>query len=205
MNAATRGVILAVIGVALGVFILGRGFDAAPDLVSIGAADPPDETIAPTEPEDEDEDEADSTPAEDAETPTEEVVEDPVADETTTETPTVEETTDPAAAPVLHTSSEVRLLVVNGTDVSGAAGTVNNSFIAMGYNGLTPTNSNSADVIAETAVYYAEGYILDARAIAQALNAPATAVTELPQDVPVDDIAEANVVIILGSDLVPAG
>ncbi len=199
MNAATRGVILAVIGVALAVFILGRGFDDTPDLVSVGAVDPPPDTTAPDPDE-----QTDTTPTEDAETPTEDP--DPATDdETTTETPAVDETpaaTDPP--PILHTISEVRLLVVNGTGVGGAAGTVNNSFIALGYNGLEPTNSNSPDTITETKVYYAEAYILDAQSIALALNAPTTAVAPLTDDVPVDELSEAHVVIVLGSDLVPA-
>lgn len=200
MNAATRGVILAVAAVVLGVIVLGQGFDDP--TVSVDAAAPvetatPEPTATP-----DGSGEAAPTPDGSGETA------DP-GDETT-DPGDGDETTDPGdgtdggdtTPPVLHDPSEVRVLVVNGTATSGAAGTVNNELIALGYNGLSPTNTDPIGAAEVTKVYYTDGFELDARQLAQTLNAPATSVEPLPEDVPVDDLQEADVVIILGPDLV---
>ena len=202
MNAATRGVILAVAAVVLGVIVLGQGFDDP--TVSVDAAAPvetatPEPTATP-----EGSGEAIPTPDGSGETT------DPAEGGETTDPGEGGETTDPGdgtdggdtTPPVLHDPSEVRVLVVNGTTTSGAAGTVNNELIALGYNGLSPTNTNPIGAAEATKVYYADGFELDARQLAQSLNAPATSVEPLPEDVPVDDLQEAHVVIILGPDLV---
>lgn len=200
MNTASRGVILAIAAVVLGVVILSQGFDD-PDSVATGPAPASDDSA--TEPSDDggddsaaDDSAADDSSADDGATqPSDDGGDDTTAaDDSTTEIPDV-----------LHEPSEVRVLVVNGVGVAGAAGRVNNELIASGYNGLSPTNTNPPASAEATSVYYEPGYELDARQLAQALNAPPTAVAPLPESVPVDDLLQANVVIILGPDLVPPG
>ena len=53
-----------------------------------------------------------------------------------------------------------------------------------------------------SSIYYAPGYELDARQIAQILNAAPEAVAPLPADPPVGDLQEAHVLVVLGPDLV---
>ena len=211
MNTASRGVVLAIAAVILGVVILGQGFDDPDEVITAPVtADDSAQTEEPAaedgdaQPSDDGGDDGSTEqPADDTATDGgddgagEQPADDTAADGGAVETPAETEIPD-----VLHEPSEVRVLVVNGTTVSGAAGSVNNDLIALGYNGLTPTNTNPIGAATATAVYYGPGYELDARQLAQSLNAPPTAVEPLPAEVPVDDLLEADVVIILGPDLV---
>lgn len=218
MNAASRGVILAVAAVVLGVIILSQGFDDPESVATVPAGD--DSAAEPADgggDEGDDSAAADDTAADDsAAQPADDGGDDSAAaDDTSADdsgaAPTDDGGDDSTAADdstteipdVLHEPSEVRVLVVNGVGVQGAAGRVNNELIASGYNGLSPTNTNPPAAAEASSVYYEPGYELDARQLAQALNAPPTAVAPLPDNVPVDDLLEANVVIILGPDLVP--
>lgn len=210
MNTASRGVVLAVAAVILGVVILGQGFDDPDEVITApGTQDGSAETEEPAA------DDGDAQPSDDGGDGTpEEAADDTAADggddgapeqpadDAATDGDAVETPAETEIPDVLHEPSEVRVLVVNGTSVGGAAGSVNNDLIALGYNGLTPTNTNPIGAATATSVYYGPGYELDARQLAQSLNAPPTAVEPLPAEVPVDDLLEADVVIILGPDLV---
>lgn len=217
MTTASRGVVLAVAAVVLGAIILSQGYDepVATSNVSTEGDDGGDE-LEPAEDDGGD----DAAPADDGgETGADDTAGDDsgatdggdagtdAADDTGADAAPADDTgADTGAeddpAPVLHEPAQVRVLVVNGTEVSGAAGQVNNDLIALGYNGLQPTNTNPVGAAEATAVYYEPGFELDARNLAQRLNAPPTAVEPLPEAIPVDDLLEANVVIILGPDLV---
>jgi len=207
MNAATRGVILAIAAVVLGVIILGQGFDE-PGSVTIDAAAP--EATATPDPGDGGEtdpgDGGATDPGDGGETDPGDGGETAPGDGGETD-PGDGGETDPGDggenAPILHEPSEVRVLVVNGTTVSGAAGTVNNELLAAGYIGLTPTNTEPIGAATASVVYYGEGYELDAAQLAKSLNIPASQVLPVTDDVPVADTQEANVIIILGPDLVP--
>ncbi len=99
--------------------------------------------------------------------------------------------------------AEVRVLVLNGTNTTGAAGrTADDLRLNRGYDTLTPGNALE-DGGSLTAVYYVDGYELDARQIAQILNAGPEAVQPLPDGVlPPDTEGEPHVVVVLGEDLV---
>jgi hypothetical protein len=105
---------------------------------------------------------------------------------------------------VLHPPAEVRVLVVNGTNVSGAASAIKEVLVSdQGYNGLAPVNDTSEEVSIESVVYFANGYEFDARNISIIINVEPENVLPMPAVLPVTDLSEANILVLLGSDLYP--
>lgn len=101
--------------------------------------------------------------------------------------------------PILHPPAEVRVLVANGSSVSGAAGAVTDQLMSdRGYMGLTPTNA--LEPASTSRAYYARAYELDARQIAQILDVPQDVVQPMPENPPVTDLAGAHVLVVLGAD-----
>lgn len=212
MNAATRGVILAVAAVILGVVVLGQGFGTdGPELLSTetddaGAAG---DDAAEPEPEPSTDDGSGDDGSDGSEEPADDGGE-PAGDggEDSGATAGDDDLTDPAdpaddggstTPDIVHPPGEVRVLVANGTTVSGAAGRASTQLVnAQGFNGLTPTNTTEA--VDATTVYYVPGYELDARSIAQEINASPEAVKPMPDAPPVDELLEAHVLVIVGQD-----
>lgn len=116
----------------------------------------------------------------------------------TTTTVAVTTTTTPARPP-----GEVKLLVVNGTRTKGAAAKVSDRLRPPGYNVLAPTDGTAAD---SSSVFFGEGFEREAGAIAQSLELAPETVKPLPTPVPVKggDIRGANVVVLVGPELVTA-
>ncbi len=202
MNTAGRGVVLAIAAVILGAVILGKGFD---DPNALGTTSGAQATPTAT-PSADGTDDGGATDGTDDGT-TDQGATDSADDGTTdggtdgtAATPT--ETAIPTGG-VLHAAAEVRIMVANGTGVQGLAKTVSDSLVsADGYVGLNPANSTNGDTVALTTVYYAPGYQLDASRIAQTLGKDR--IMPLPTPPPVEDLQDANIVIELGADSVPA-
>jgi hypothetical protein len=106
-------------------------------------------------------------------------------------------TSSTTAAP--RPPSEVKVLVGNGSGVNGAAGGATDALEALGYVTGTPAN---AERVPETVIYFTDGYEAEAGALAEAMGAPPTSVTPMPAVAPVDDLQLANLLVILGPDLV---
>ena len=106
-------------------------------------------------------------------------------------------TTAPPRAP-----ADVKVLVANGSEVSGAAGAQTDALEALGYVAANPTN---ADLVPATVVYFTVGYQAEAEVLATAIGAPATAVKALPTPAPVGDMQLSNLLIVVGPDLASAG
>jgi len=117
----------------------------------------------------------------------------PVDEEETT----ASSTTTTTAAP--RPPSEVKVLVANGSGTNGAAGGTTDALEALGYVTATPTN---AERVPSTIVYFTEGYEAEARSLAEAIGAPDAGVTPMPAVAPVDDLQLANVLVVIGPDLV---
>lgn len=209
MNAATRGVILAVAAVVLGALVLGQGFGGSePTLTAAGPAtsggdggssDGTAEPAPADEPADDgsasdDGDSADAGATDDGGEPAADGGTDGLTDP---DDPAGDDGESPVPD-ITHPPAEVRVLVANGTSVAGAAGRVNDQLTGAGYNGLTPTNADSVDA---SVIYYEPGYELDARLIARNLNAAPEAVLPMPDAPPVSDLSEAHVLVVLGPDL----
>lgn len=105
-------------------------------------------------------------------------------------------TTTTSTTAVVHTPAEVRVLVLNGSGLSGVAGTASQSLAAAGYVTLDPDNATATPT---TVVYFVPGFDADAAAAATVLGIPATAVQPLPTPPPVNP-ADANVIVVLGAD-----
>ena len=113
---------------------------------------------------------------------------------------------DPSTTSVLHPAAEVRVLVANGTDVTGAAGATLDTLVASeGYNGVQAVNDLSDLILEMTYVYYSQGYELDARKVQMIINADSDYVLPMPAELPIEDLLDANVLVHVGADLFPGG
>jgi hypothetical protein len=119
------------------------------------------------------------------------VVEDPADTDSTTTT---------TAAP--RPPAEVKVLVANGSDVTGAAGAQTDALEALGYVTADPTN---AQPVPATVVYHTVGYEAEAAALADVIGAGPDAVQPLPTPAPVGDMQLSNVLVVVGPDLATAG
>ncbi len=190
MNIAGKGVLLLGVFVAIGIIVLSEGFnDTSNTAVSPSVVQSSEETNeAPSTNEEETNEEAAASEETDTQESTGPVQAEPVS----------------SGESVLHPPSEVRVLVANGTDVSGAAGAIREVLISdQGYNGLPPVNATSEEVPEFSFVYYANGYDLDALNVALIINVDSRNVIPMPSALPVADLAEANILVLLGSDLYP--
>jgi hypothetical protein len=221
MNAAARGVILAAFAVVIGVLVLGQGFSDSPTLVeatssgdsSDGGAGSGDNGSTADDAAAADGGSSDDGTAADGSGDDGATSDDSTADDgTSADDGGEDELTDPEDPPpatgddgdsdvpdILHPAAEVRVLVANGTTVAGAAGRADDALeAAKGYGGPEPTNTTAP--AEATIIYYEPGYELDARQIAKILNAAPTAVAPMPAEPPVDDLAEAHVLVVIGPD-----
>ena len=186
-GAAGRGIVLIVVAVALGAFLLARGFDGAgstSSATSVGDSGGSGDTSG-----------ADDTPAEDPVT-TDPVTGDVIpgeADDTTS-------TTRPFAT---NAPGDVRVAAVNGTGTSGLAGAASNILKVEGY--VTGAKNAVASPVEESVIYYQAGFSEDAKAVASALSAPADVIKPAPDNVlsligSPEDVADFDVFVFLGAD-----
>ena len=195
-NAAAmpRAALLVGVAVAIGLLMLWKGLDDSPvaagrqapaitdDVTDVdpgtGGADP---AVVPTEPVAGGEADADAV------APTSAV---PTTTEALFPTPT-------------HDPNEVKILVANGSGVSGAAGKVTDLLSPLGWTMESPAN---ADKTGTTRVYYRNGYQADARKIVEHFGEIPSLLEKMPTgglEVPAkaeDRVANAHIVVILGSD-----
>lgn len=208
-TSANRGAILVVVGIIVGAFVLGQGFDSGGsfEAVQVGATDSADEPAAApqttadgavieqidtdgdgepdTDAIDTDGDGAADTEAID--TDADGVVDTPID-------------TAPPLTPQARPPAEVRVLVANGTAINGAAGVATDKLIARNYATLTPTN---AETVETTTIYYEVDYDADALLVAEYLSARPDQVAPLPATDPGGvDRRGANILVILGADQV---
>jgi len=116
----------------------------------------------------------------------------------TTDTTAAGETTT-TAAPVRE-PAEIVVRVANVSGVSGAAGVRTEQLTEAGYQTVEPTNGPEGQQLDATQILYAEGFEGEARALAEALGAPADGVAAMPAQPPVDP-GGAQLVVLLGTDL----
>jgi hypothetical protein len=183
-DTASRGLILIVIAVALGLLFLWKAYDDGAATVAPGTVD---DGIAA------------STTA-------------PVPTVTTADggTATVPPTTTlPAAiANDPRPPAEVKVLIANATGESGIAGSLTDDLKAAAYTTESPANAPTGPA---SKIYYKLGYAADAREVAGILNSSLSIVEQAPASSQVNDNAAdrwetANVIVVVGSDqAVPYG
>ncbi len=118
-----------------------------------------------------------------------------------TDTTTAEDggETTTTAAPVRQ-PAEIVVRVANVSGVEGAAGERTQQLTSAGYQTVDPTNGPEGQQLDATQVLFVDGFEGEARALAEALGAPADGVVAMPAQPPVDP-GGAQLVVLLGTDL----
>jgi hypothetical protein len=96
--------------------------------------------------------------------------------------------------------STVKVLVANATTTSGVAGDVTRFLSSKGFGTLTATNALVK--VTASQIFTVGGATAAVQAVAAALNLPATSIEPAASSAPVSSTAGANVVVIVGPDLV---
>ena len=181
-GSAGRAIVLVIAAIALGAFLLARGFDGADD-TSPGAAASESEDESSTDEEPEESSESGGT------------------------TSTTSSTTTTTAPPVVtHLPGDVKVAVMNGTGERGRAGRTADTLNATGF--VTAAKNTQQDRVERSVIYYRAGYGDDAKAVASVLGAPADIITPAPGTIMTlirnpespADLEEFNIFAVIGTD-----
>ena len=172
---------LVIVAVALGVFLLARGFD---DSDGSTEAAPSGTTEESTDGDPEDETETNGT----------------------TSTTTTTTTTTTAPPVVTRPPGQVKVAVMNGTGVRGRAGRTADTLNATGF--VTAAKNTQQDRVEDSVIYHRPGYGDDAKAVASVLGAPpdiimpapATIMTLIRSPESPADLEEFNIFAVVGTD-----
>jgi hypothetical protein len=122
-----------------------------------------------------------------------------------TTTPTTTAAGGHKTAPTTTTTtvphSSVTVVVANATETNGLAAAKSAILTAQGWAVQAPTDAATTE--ATSSVYYAAGQQESAAAIAATLGVKPTAVLPFTAAVPVTGVSADDVVVVVGSDLVP--
>lgn len=113
------------------------------------------------------------------------------------------ETTEPEVlTPTTQPVATLRLVIANGSGVSGRAGLTKERFDPLGYANSAAVDGSATET---TFVYFAPGFDADANSIATIMGLTADRVAAMPQPQPLKtpDPA-AQVIVLLGKDFDPA-
>lgn len=187
---AARGVAVIVVAVLVGLLLMFRGLSDSNEVAASGGegSTPSSNVTDPntTEPDDTDPSTTDPVPE--------------GTEGTEGEGPGTQDT-PPLDPP--RDASEVRVMVLNGTDanqrVAGIGQKGTDVLKPFNYITLDPKN---ADTNGPSKVFYAEGYEAEAIAVAQAFGADPAAVVEAltAENSPITNTQDANIVVRIGSD-----
>jgi hypothetical protein len=98
--------------------------------------------------------------------------------------------------------AEVKVLVANGAGVRGLGASTTNSLRNAGYTDTATPTDTTTSPIERTGIQFVEGYEAEARELAGVLSLPGTVVARLASPpVAAADIADAKVIVILGTDV----
>ena len=160
-GSAGRAIVLVVLAVAVGVFLLARGFDGADDSTDTSSGTPSSDSA------DGDNGEGEDGESEDGSTTS------------TTSTTTSTTTTAPRADP--RPPKDVKVAVMNGTGESGRAARTTGNLNIAGY--VTAAKNTEQDRVQESVIYYRPDYGDDAKAVASILGAPPDIIREAPEQI----------------------
>jgi len=111
-------------------------------------------------------------------------------------------TTTTAHAPTPSVAvSSIRVLVANGTNHNGAAAAVSSFLSGKGFLTLSPVDALTT--VPATQVYAVNGAAIDADEVASMLGLPTSTVEPSSMPVPVSSTGNANVVVVVGPDILP--
>ena len=109
-------------------------------------------------------------------------------------------TTTTSVTQITRAPKDVTVVVLNGTDADGIAGKYTTQLQALNF--TMEKAADSASNVNDTVVYYKPGYQNEARSIATAMKLESTAVQAIPTDSPAPDASKAQIVVVVGADLV---
>lgn len=123
-----------------------------------------------------------------------------VADENGDSGDTTETT---APTPSTTPPAQLQIIAANGSGVGGRAGATSTLLNGLGYPNVQAVDGTTT---ATTQVYYLEGFVEDANAVAANLGLPAERVVPMPATVPLDgaELGNATIIVLLGPDFDPA-
>ena len=184
-GSAGRAIVLVIVAVALGAFLLARGF---------GGDDTTTEASGNGSPESE----ANGDNGDPGE-------ESPNGEQTTSST-TSTTTTTTVPPVVTHLPGQVKVAVLNGTGERGRAGRTADVLNAGGY--VTAAKNTEQNRVSESVIYYRPGYGDDAKAVASALGAPADLITPAPGTIMTlirnpetpENLEDFNIFAVIGTD-----
>ena len=184
--ATPRALLIVGVAVAIGLLMLWKGLDSSPVAADRQTPALTDDVLV-----------ADPVPGATASAITTEL---PDAVVPTSTVPTTTEALFPTPT---HPPNEVKVLVANGSGVSGAAGKVTDMLSPLGWAMESPSN---ADKTGTTRVYYRTEYLADARKIVDHFGEIPSLLEKMPTGGPAvpakaeDRVANADIVVVLGSD-----
>lgn len=125
-------------------------------------------------------------------------------DESTTTTPEQTTTSSIPETEGTRPPSQVKVLVLNGCGSAcpGVAGTTSDTIGQTGF--VMQQAGNASARPATTVVYFADGYQLEAEAVAAVVGKAPDVVEAMPSTSPGPGAENANVVVVLGADTPPA-
>ena len=179
-GSAGRAIVLVIVAVALGAFLLARGFDDSDDGTGVSPSTTTEE----------------STNGDPEETET----------NGTTSTTTTTTTTTTAPPVITHPRGEVKVAVMNGTGMRGRAGRTADTLNATGF--VTAAKNTQQDRVEASVIYYRPGYGDDAKAVASVLGAPPDIITPAPGTIITlirnpespEGLEEFNIFAVVGTD-----
>ena len=184
-SAAPRAFLLIFVAVVIGFVVLWKGLDDDLQTTGLDVANSPEQVMQNTQQEP-----ADLPPLD--------------VPQISTTTVAVIETTTTTSPPPLPTKppSTVKVLVLNGSGVGGAAGAVTNLLKPHGYTTLSPANGNVGE---KSWVYYRPEFSPDAKGITDILGIMPDLLVPFPEELSVPDgsvdrVDTAHVIVFLGSD-----
>ncbi|MBO59206.1 MAG: hypothetical protein CL440_03225 [Acidimicrobiaceae bacterium] len=184
-SAAPRAFLLIFVAVVIGFVVLWKGLDDDLQTTGLDVANSPEQVMQNTQQEP-----ADLPPLD--------------VPQISTTTVAVIETTTTTSLPPLPTKppSTVKVLVLNGSGVGGAAGAVTNLLKPHGYTTLSPANGNVGE---KSWVYYRPEFSPDAKGITDILGIMPDLLVPFPEELSVPDgsvdrVDTAHVIVFLGSD-----
>lgn len=184
-GSAGRAIVLVIVAVALGAFLLARGFGGDDTTTEVaGNGSPASESNGDN-----------GDPGEES----------PNGEQTTSST-TSTTTTTTAPPVVTHLPGQVKVAVANGTGERGRAARTADVLNAGGY--VTAAKNTEQNRVSESVIYYRPGYGDDAKAVASALGAPADLLTPAPSTIMTlirnpetpPDLENFNIFVVVGSD-----
>ncbi len=198
--AAPRAFLLIAVAIVIGLVLLWKGLDSTPGTVAPAGA-----PVVVESPIDESANDLGSGTLVDE---TRVAGGDTSSDQSaTTEAPAPTTTEDLFPEPTFA-PNEVKVLVANGSGVSGAAGKVTDMLTPLGWAMESPANANKTSI---SGIYYKTGYAHNARLIQDHFGEDPSILSQFPTgglampDASLDRVDNADIVIILGSDLAIQG